>query len=73
MKNGVGAVACFAKDTGEFNREITYHQPNPRIIVSSTENMDSQRGWAYAILIRKQAVENWAPDRFFVLEKIISS
>ena len=44
MKNGVGAVACFAKDTGEFNREFTYHQPTQCIVVSSKENMDFQRG-----------------------------
>ena len=62
MKKEVGAVACFAKDTGEFDREFAYYQPIPHIVVSSKENMDSQRGWAYATLIRKQAVENWAPD-----------
>ena len=64
MKSGVGAVACFAKDAGEFNRELTYYQPTPRVVVSSKENMNSQRGWCYATLIRKQAVENWAPDKF---------
>lgn len=64
MKSGVGAVACFAKDTGEFSRELTSYQPTPRVVVSSKENMDSQRGWCYATLIRKQAVENWAPDEF---------
>lgn len=62
MKNGVGAVSCFAKDTGEFNRELVYYQPIPHVVVSSKRNMDSQRGWAYATLISKQAVENWAPD-----------
>lgn len=64
MKNGVGAVSCFAKDNGEFTQEIAYYQPNPHIVVSSTENMDSQRGWAYAVLIRRQAVENWAPNKY---------
>jgi hypothetical protein len=64
MKNGVGAVACFAKDTGEFNREFAYYQPIPHVIVSSKKNIDSQRGWAYATLFRRQAVENWAPDKF---------
>ena len=64
MKNGVGAVACFAKDTGEFNSGIAYYQPIPRLVVSSKENMDSQRGWAYATLICKHAVENWLPDEF---------
>ena len=64
MKKGVGAVACFAKDTGEFNRELTYYQPTPHIVISSKENIDSQRGWCYATLVRKQAVENWTPDKF---------
>ena len=64
MQSGVGAVACIAKDTGEFSRELTFYQPTPRVVVSSKENMDSQRGWCYATLIRKQVVENWAPDKF---------
>ena len=64
MKNRVGAVACFAKDAGEFNRGLAYYRPKPRVFVSSKENMDSQRGWAYATLICKAAVENWSPDEF---------
>lgn len=63
MKNGVGAVACFAKDDGELNRGLDYYQTLPRVVVSSKNNVDSQRGWTYATLIRKEAVANWEPDK----------
>ena len=64
MKNNVGAVACYANDTGEFNRGLAYYKPIPHVVESSKENMDSQRGWTYATLIRKHVVENWVPDEY---------
>jgi glycosyltransferase involved in cell wall biosynthesis len=63
MKNGVGAVACFAQDEGELNRGLAYDQTLPRLVFSSKNNVDSQRGWTYATLIRKEAVTNWEPNR----------
>jgi glycosyltransferase involved in cell wall biosynthesis len=63
MKNGTGAVASFAQDEGELNRGLAYNQTLPCLVFSSKNNVDSQRGWTYATLIRKEAVTNWEPNR----------
>jgi len=63
MDNRIGAVACFAKEKTPLTRGIYYYAIHPRLVVSSKSNMDSQRGYAYATLLKKEAVADWKPDR----------
>ncbi len=62
MKNGIGAVAPFAEDAGELNKGLAHHQMLSNTVISTKNNIDSQRGWTYATLIMKESVATWNPD-----------
>jgi glycosyltransferase involved in cell wall biosynthesis len=61
MGNRIGAVASFAKEKSPLARG-TYYATRPRLVVSSKNNVDSQRGYTYATLMKKEAVATWKPD-----------
>jgi glycosyltransferase involved in cell wall biosynthesis len=63
MKKEVGAVSCYAKARIPYLQELfEYTKPTKHIIVSSIKNIDSQRGFAYATLIKKEAISDWKPS-----------
>jgi glycosyltransferase involved in cell wall biosynthesis len=62
MDNRIGAVACFAKEKTRLTRGIYYYATRPRLVVSSKSNVDSQRGYTFATLMKKKAVATWKPD-----------
>ena len=66
MDNRMGAVACYANDKTHLTRGLYKFATRPRLVVSSKKNVDSQRGFTYATLIRKVAVASWKPDRTLV-------
>jgi len=61
MGNRIGAVASFAKEGSPLARGTSY-ATRPRLVVSSKNNVDSQRGYTYATLMKKEAVATWKPD-----------
>jgi len=61
MGNRIGAVSCCAR-LHPFMREAHKKATRPRLIVSSRNNMDSQRGFTYATLIRKESCVTWKPS-----------
>jgi len=63
MGNGVGAVACYAHDRTPLTRGLYAYATRPRLVVSSKNNMDSQRGFTYATLLKREACVAWKPDR----------
>jgi glycosyltransferase involved in cell wall biosynthesis len=66
MNSRVGAVACYANDKTHLTRGLYKFATRPRLVVSSKKNVDSQRGFTYATLMRKEAVASWKPDRTLV-------
>jgi glycosyltransferase involved in cell wall biosynthesis len=60
MGDKIGAVACCVQ-LHPFIRGAYTNATRPRLIVSSRKNMDSQRGFTYATLIRKEACATWKP------------
>ena len=68
MGNSIGAVACIAKLKTPLIRKVykyaerTHYATRTRLVVSSKNNMDSQRGFTYATLMRKEACATWEPD-----------
>lgn len=61
MNKATGAIACFAKDGVHYNYGLD--KDSKDIFVTSKYNLDTQRGWTYATLVRKTAVEDWSPDK----------
>jgi len=62
LNDGIGAVASFAKSCGKLNRGIHYNVIRPHVVISSRNNIESQRGWTFATLIKKEAVAAWKPE-----------
>jgi glycosyltransferase involved in cell wall biosynthesis len=63
MGDRIGAVACYAKTKNPLFRGLHEYATRPRLVVSSKGNMDSQRGFTYAALMRKEACTTWKPDK----------
>lgn len=63
MGKRIGAVACYAKKKTPLMRGVHNYLTRPRLVVSSKKNMDSQRGFTYATLMKKKAAASWKPDK----------
>lgn len=66
MGNRIGAVACFARKKSPLTRGIYYYSPHMHVCalgVSSKNNVDSQRGFTNATLMKKESVTTWKPDK----------
>lgn len=63
MCEKVGAVACYAHDRTPLLRVKGAHYARPQLAVSSKDNVDSQRGFTYATLLKKDACVAWKPDK----------
>lgn len=63
MADNVGVVSCYAHDKTPLTRGLYEHATRPRLVVSSRKNIDFQRGFTYAALVRREAVAGWNPDR----------
>lgn len=62
MDNRIGAVGCYAHPKGPWLHGLYKHATRPRLVVSSKDNIDSQRGFTYATLVRKETCVTWKPD-----------
>lgn len=61
MGNKIGAVACVVQQQTPFIRGAYGNITQPRLVVSSRYNRDSQRGFTFATLMRKEACATWKP------------
>lgn len=63
LGNRIGAVACYARPKTPLVQGLYKYVTRPRLVVSSKDNMDSQRGFLCATLMRREAIETWKADR----------
>ena len=63
MGNKIGAVACYARPKTPLVRGSYKYVTRPRLVVSSKDDMDSQRGFLCATLMKKEAVATWKPNK----------
>jgi glycosyltransferase involved in cell wall biosynthesis len=63
MNSRIGAVACYARPKTPLIRGVYKHATRPRLVVSSKKNMDSQRGFLCATLLKKEVFATWKPNK----------